>query len=252
MMCVKAAGIGSCPSMFCCEPMLFYLVYYSGCMITQLTWCKPDKKTSRGHLKNVLLGCARVILSSSVVFVAACAATLINITRIQVLMTTICFGYYYYRIGLSFGMTMPEDEEVLFKPSLWRFLFFVINFIPLTRFHIIRSPATIGVRISLLLVMSVLTYWKEYLIIFLIFVGKYDYKQGHVLSVRRIGKKAPGYRRYSFYIVYNMSFEDDVGRSIPVLVDYPTYTKYRNGHDNDAFLLRFKCGKQYLFYVLKW
>ena len=84
---------------------------------------------------------------------------------------------------------------------------------------------------------------------------KFDVKQGNILSSERVFRRKRGElggRYLKLYLIYNLLFEDDMGRDIPVLVNHFNYRSFKNlEHPTEAMLIRYKCGKTLLFDVAR-
>ena len=224
-------------------------------VITQLTWGKPDKRTYKLLRRLMLIRLSGLLLCSLLLCLAVCLIWILDfIVNASVFYLHFClilviYGYYIYRAGFSFGSTLPSDADRLLTVSSYRTIFVIINIIPTFAYLIVLHDSVV-MRLILPAAMAVLTYWKEYFIILLFVAGKYDLKKGKILSVYVNCKRPRGYRQYYFYLIYSILFEDEAGRTIPVLGDYAAYRKYKNQTNADAILIRFKIGKKYLFFVV--
>lgn len=228
-------------------------------MITQLTWWTPDKKTKRRLQKAMVIKALFFFMSSIVLFGAAYLTDYLfhieprenrNMYLWLFLIFVFCF-FYLYRAALRYGTTRPYDEEELFNGFNYKWCFVMINLF-IAGLIIIILESHLVIKIVLFAFMAIFTYWKEYLMLMLFFMSKYDVKNGNILSNNMEFKIDKGFRYRPIYLIYNLQFEDDMGRIIPVIVPSSTYMYFKDRqHPTDAVLVRYKCGNLLLFDLVR-
>ena len=236
-------------------------------MITNITWWKPDKKTLSRIRSAMLLKALYTILSSIVLFgVLFLTDFLIFIDiepgtnlrsftlALEIVLYITLIIFYIYRATLRYGTTRPFDEDELFNGYLLKYysVWFCAILSPL---FIYLLSEYLPLKLALFVLIAILPFKKDYLMLMLYFSSKFDVKQGNILSSERVFRRKRGElggRYLKLYLIYNLLFEDDMGRDIPVLVNHFNYRSFKNlEHPTEAMLIRYKCGKTLLFDVAR-
>ena len=236
-------------------------------MITNITWWKPDKKTLSRIRSAMLLKALYTILSSIVLFGVLFLTDFLILIDIEpgtnlrsftlaleiVLYITLII-FYIYRATLRYGTTRPFDEDELFNGYLLKYysVWFCAILSPL---FIYLLSEYLPLKLALFVLIAILPFKKDYLMLMLYISGKFDVKQGNIMSSERVFRRKRGElggRYLKLYLIYNLLFEDDMGRDIPVLVNHFNYRSFKNlEHPTEAMLIRYKCGKTLLFDVAR-
>lgn len=133
-----------------------------------------------------------------------------------------------------------DDPHLVFTSKVYSVWFCAI----LSPLFIYLLSEYLPLKLALFVLIAILPFKKDYLMLMLYISGKFDVKQGNIMSSERVFRRKRGELggRYSkFYLIYNLLFEDDMGRDIPVLVNHFNYRSFKNlEHPTEAMLIRYK------------
>lgn len=229
-------------------------------VISHMTWGAPGKDELKQMNKQMVLKAIRILLSVLIIsayliltvlirFLDLSSNFIIGLTGLASLPAI--FYYWAFRNSLVFGKRYALDDEIR-DTTMTRNVWFVVNLVILCPLFLIFAPKIMVLCCVLIVLMAVLTYWKELFMLILFVLKKYTVKDGDVYNRQKIHtvdrSSVPQSMPWSS-LVYLLSFEDAAGREIPVMVDWSTYAKFKG--QSDALIINYKYKESYLFEIIK-
>lgn len=226
-------------------------------MNRHMTWEKPDKAELMQLNLAMAFKAVRLLLSSLAIyayvqFVIWLSHSGVNIIWTIIASLLIVIYYYSHRHAMVFGRREALEEDVEDK-TCYLFIWTFANAILLLPLFLYFAEWMGNAIIVLTVLMSVLTFWREWFMLILFVLRKYTVKDGQVCYHQKKRKfhlaGAPGSHGLWCSVVYILDFEDAGNRDIPVMVDLYTYLRLK--HHGDALLINYKYGESYLFEIVK-
>lgn len=230
-------------------------------MSSHATWEKPSNEELKQLKAAMVWKTARLLLSSLgialyLLLIVWFRNRNFDFFRMFLIMTIIVAPmmvyYYCYRCALVFGVHYTVGEVSRIK-SIYVYVWGFINFILAVVFIIFENRIGV-IRYILIVLMALLTYWKEYFMLLLFAMKKYTVKDGSVFFHKKEkvngGEDFDMSDPYGWYILaYVLDFEDAEKRQIPVMVDRYTYRKFKE--NGDAILINYQYGDSYMFEIIR-